>query len=180
VIGAAAEVVTEVANQGLLPVLVLEDTDCWVWPGPDKSALVEAFFGRVIRIFADFPGALVVAAHEEYFTLPGFQDAESLLETKVAIPHFNGQAEQSLARILERRIRAAGLDAELGDVFHKGALAALGDYYRMADRNLRKVILTARLGLRHACAHEAETVMRRHLDYAIAEMRKSARHLAHT
>ena len=180
VIDAAAELVSSVASQGLLPVVVLEDTDCWGGSGADKAPLVEAFFGRVIRIFADFPGALVVAVHEDYFALPGFHDAESLLETRVAIPHFDGQAEQSLGRILERRMRAADVGVELDEVFDKGALAALADYYyRMADRNLRKVIWTARLALRCACRDEAETVMGRHVDDAVAETRKSARHLAH-
>ena len=89
------------------------------------GALVRAFFGRVLRIFADFPGALVVAVHEDYLSMPEFQEAESFLETRIAIPAFENHAQQALGQILERRMAVQGVRVELSDVFHAGALEAL-------------------------------------------------------
>jgi hypothetical protein len=170
VIAAAGDLVAAVAGQGVIPVVVLDDSDGWSpASGTDKSALIEAFFGRVIRIFADFPGALVLAVHEDYFDVPAYQEAESFIESRIAIPHFDGQAEKVLGRLLEHRMRIQGVDTPLSEVFEQGALTALADHYRVANRNLRKVIWVTRSALRHASADRAHTVMFRHVDAAIAE-----------
>jgi hypothetical protein len=171
VIGAAVDLVAAVASQDLIPVVVLDDADGWSQEsGPNGSALAQAFFGRVLRIFADFPGALVLAVHEDYFSMPAFQGAESFLETRVAIPAFDGHAEKALGRILEHRMRVQGVDVELPDVFDEGALKALAHYYRETDYNLRKVIWVARAALRYAWVDEdAELVTRMYMDAAVAE-----------
>jgi hypothetical protein len=171
VIAAAVDLVAAVASQGLIPVVVLDDADGWSEAsGPNGSVLAQAFFGRVLRIFAEFPGALVLAAHEDYFSMPAFQGAESFLETRVAIPAFDGHAEEALGRILEHRIRVQGVDVELADVFDERALEALANYYRDADYNLRKVIWVARTALRHAWVdNDAELVTRTYMDAAVAE-----------
>jgi hypothetical protein len=171
VIAAAVDLVAAIASQDLIPVVVLDDADGWSeQSGPNGSALAQAFFGRVLRIFADFPGALILAVHEDYFSMPAFQGAESFLETRVAIPAFDGHAEEALGRILEHRMRVQGVDGELPDVFDDGALEALAHYYREADYNLRKVIRVARAALRYAWADDdAERVTRMYMDAAVAE-----------
>ncbi len=170
VIEAAEELVAAVASHDLLPVVVLDDTDGWLKAaGADKSSLVEAFFGRVIRIFADFPCALIVAVHEDYLAIPGFREAEGFLETRVTIPRLDGRVEQALARILEQRMRTHGVAVPVTDVFHKGALVALADYYRATGGNLRKVIWIAHVALQHGCADRAEVVTRKYIDAGIAE-----------
>jgi hypothetical protein len=171
VIAAAVDLVAAVASQDLIPVVVLDDADGWSEEsGPNGSALAQAFFGRVLRIFTDFPGALVLTVHEDYFTIPAFQGAESFLETRVAIPAFDGHAEEALGRILEHRMRAQGVNVELPDVFDDGALRALANYYREADYNLRKVIWVARAALRYASVDDdAELVTRMCMDAAVAE-----------
>jgi hypothetical protein len=171
VIAAAVDLVVAVASQDLIPVVVLDDADGWsAESGPNGSALAQAFFGRVLRIFADFPGALVLAIHEDYFSMPAFQSAESFLETRVAIPPFDGHAEEALGRILEHRMRVHGVNVELPDVFDDGALRALANYYREADYNLRKVIWVARAALRYASVDDdAELVSRMCMDTAVAE-----------
>jgi hypothetical protein len=179
VIAAAADLVAAVASREVIPVIVLDDSDGWSRAsGADKSALVEAFFGRVIRIFADFPGALVLAVHEDYLLMPGFQEAESFLETRIEIPRLDGRCEHALGPILEHRMRVQGVEVELSEVFQRGALTALADYYHVADRNLRKVIWVARSALRHAWADKAEIVTRRYVDEAVAEASKASKHRA--
>jgi len=176
VIAAAADLVVAVASRDVIPVVVLDDSDGWSpGSGTDKSALIEAFFGRVIRIFADFPGALVLAVHEDYVSVPAFQEAESFLETRIAIPRFDGHGEKALGRILEHRMRVQGVDVALSEVFQRGALTALADYYRIANRNLRNVIWVTRSALRHASADRAGIVTRRHVDSAVDEARISDR-----
>src|SRR6185503_7092625 len=85
-----------------------------------------------------------VAVHDDYSSMPEFQEAESFLETRIAIPAFEAHAERALGLILERRMAVQGVKVELSDVFHEGALKALADFYREADYNLRKVIWVAR------------------------------------
>jgi hypothetical protein len=180
VIAAAVDLVAAVASQGLIPVVVLDDADGWSEEsGPNGTALAQAFFGRVLRIFADFPGALVLAVHEDYFSLPAFQDAESFLETRVAIPAFGGRAEEALGRILQHRMRVQGVDVGLPGVFDEGALETLANYYREADCNLRDVIWAARAALRHAWVDDdAELVTRMHMDAAVAEATEGLYHPA--
>jgi hypothetical protein len=171
VIASAVDLVAAVASQNVIPVVVLDDADGWSKEsGPNGSALAEAFFGRVLRIFADFPGALVLAVHEDYFSMPAFQAAESFLETRVAIPAFDGHAEEGLGRILEHRMKIQGVDLEWPDVFDEGALETLAHFYRETDYNLRKVIWVARAALRHAWVDEgAERVTRMCMDAAVAD-----------
>lgn len=171
VIAAAVDLVATVASQNVIPVVVLDDADGWSKEaGPEGSALAQAFFGRVLRIFADFPGALVLAVHEDYFSMPAFQDAESFLETRVAVPAFDGHGEEALGRILEHRMSVHGVDLEWAEVFDEGALEALAHYYREAGYNLRKVIGVARAALRNAWVDDdAELVTRICMEGAAAE-----------
>jgi hypothetical protein len=171
VIAVAVDLVNTVASRNVLPVVVLDDADGWSKDSdPNGSPLAQAFFGRVLRIFADFPGALVLAVHEDYFSMPAFHDAESFLETRVAVPAFDGYGEEALGRILEHRMRVHGMDVEWPEVFDEGALEALAHYYREAGYNLRKVIGVARAALRHAWTDEgAERVTRMYMDAAVAE-----------
>ena len=179
VIAAAVDLVAAVASQDVIPVVVLDDSDGWsLESGRNGSALVRAFFGRVLRIFADFPGALVLAVHEDYSSMPEFQEAESFLETRIAIPAFEAHAERALGLILERRMAVQGVKVELSDVFHEGALKALADFYREADYNLRKVIWVARTALRYAWVDDAELVTRGHIHAAVAETNEGSYHRA--
>jgi hypothetical protein len=180
VIAAAVDLVAAVASQDRIPVVVLDDADGWSQESGSKgSALAEAFFGRVLRIFVDFPGALILAVHENYFSMPEFQGAESFLETWVAIPGFNNHAEQALGHILQHRMTVQGVEVELSDVFHEGALEALAHYYREADWNLRKVVWVARAALRYAWADDdAAFVTRMHMDAAVAEASDGVYHRA--
>lgn len=179
VIAAAVDLVTAVASQQVIPVVVLDDSDGWsLESGPNGSAPARAFFSRVLRIFADFPGALVLAVHEDYLSMPEFQEVESFLETRITLPAFEVHAEQALGRILERRMAVQGVKADLSDVFHEGALEALAHFYREADCNLRKVIWVARAALRYAWAADAELVTRVHMDAAVAEASESSYHQA--
>jgi hypothetical protein len=180
VIAAAVDLLAAVASQGLIPVVVLDDADGWSQESsPNGSTLAQAFFGRVLRIFADFPGALVLAVHEDYFAMPAFQSAESFLETRITIPALDGHAEEALGRILEHRMRVQGVESELSDLFDEGALEALARYYREADYNLRKVIWVARAALRYAGADDdAELVTRMYVDAAVAETIEALNHPA--
>jgi hypothetical protein len=173
VIAIAVDLVAAVASQNLIPVVVLDDADGWSEEsssnGSERS-LAQAFFGRVLRIFAEFPGALVVAVHDDYFSLPAFHHAWSFLETRITIPSLEADGEEALGRILEQRMRVHGVDAEWPEVFDEGALESLAHYCREADSNLREVIWVARAALRHARADDgAELVTRTYMDAAVAE-----------
>jgi Cdc6-like AAA superfamily ATPase len=179
VIAAAIDLVAAIASKEVIPVVVLDDSDGWsLESGPNGSAPARVFFNRVLRIFADFPGALVLAVHEDYLSTPEFQEAESFLETRISIPAFEDHPEQALGHILERRMTVQGLKADSSDVFHEGALEALAHFYREADCNLRKAIWISRAALRYAWVDNAELVTRVHMDAAVAEATEGSYHRA--
>jgi hypothetical protein len=169
VIEAAAELLNVIGSHDLLPVVVLDDTDSWLnIAGSDKSPLVEAFFGRVIRMFSDFSCSLLVAVHEDYLAMAGYRAARGFLESTIRLPRLD-EREGALARIFHHRVRVHGIEAPVAEIFDTGAMTALADYYRFVSGNLRKLVWIAHVALSHACADEADAITREYVEAGIAE-----------
>src|SRR5665811_956262 len=97
----------------LQPVLVLDDTDKWLYTTwqPDATTVRSAFFGRVIRVLAeDLSTAAVVAVHPTYLADAEYQSAAGSLDTTIHVPAIPSPA--TVGQILGRR---AGLALDLED-----------------------------------------------------------------
>lgn len=137
------------------PFLVLEDTDTWVSRPRDagSSHLAEAFLARNVRMLAtELNCGFAIAVHTDYLQLPAFLEIASRLE-RIRLPALPNPPDD-IQRILAHRLKAAGFDMDIAQVFDQGASAALGALYDQTP-DVRRVIATAAAALRVAVDDEA-------------------------
>lgn len=159
-----------IAYHDLQPVFVIDDSDAWlnIEGVRDRSALVNEFFGRVLRMMAELPCGLVVAVHTDYLGTPGYRQAEGFLEQRITIPQLPDAA--TVAALLDRRIKTCDETAGHLDVFDEAAVEALFSYYRGAGaRSLRKVLQTAQTALGIADATDSGIVTSAIVESAVSE-----------
>jgi energy-coupling factor transporter ATP-binding protein EcfA2 len=159
-----------IAHHGLQPVFVIDDSDAWlnIEGVRDRSALVNEFFGRVLRMMAELPCGLVVAVHTDYLGTAGYRQAEGFLEQRITIPELPDGA--TIAALLDRRIKTCDEAAGHHDVIDEAAIEALFNYYQGAGaRSLRKVLQTAQTALGIADETDGEIVTSAMVESAISE-----------
>lgn len=168
-IDAAARLVDAVAAHGLQPVLVVDDSDARLpTPAGDRTALVAPFFDRVLRMVAEeLNAALVVAVHDHYFDVPGFDVASGFVEQRVAVPPL--PSPESLGRIVAERAVGPG-EVDPSDVVLPAAVEALFAYYEQCEGNIRRPLTLAHLALHAACEDGAEAVGRAHVEVALTQV----------
>ena len=170
ILEALAYLIRLIAQQGLQPVFVVDDSDAWlnIEGVRDRSALVNEFFGRVLRMMAELPCGLVVAVHNDYLGTPGYRQAEGFLEQRIAVPELPGP--DSVATLITHRITGVDDTASHLDVFENDALEALFGYYEGAGaKSLRKVFQTAQTALSLAVEANAEFVTTQMVESAVSE-----------
>jgi hypothetical protein len=90
-----------------------------------------------------------VATHEEYpEAVPAYRELDGLV-TELRLPKL-ATPRDALARLLQRRIDAAEVDAEAGDVIDGEGLVRLEAEYDARPRDLRHTLLIAHVALRQA------------------------------
>src|SRR5262249_13207968 len=139
----AAELLERIRRNGLLPILVIDDSDSWLnVAGVDRRPLVAAFFGRVVRAIADFPCGLVVAVHHDYLAMDGYRQAAGFLETTIRVPSLGDDPAAGIGRILSHRLEVHDLAGELGNVIDNDVILALArSYAGPATKSLRSILL---------------------------------------
>ena len=171
IIQQAIRVVDVVAAANLMPILVIDDSDSWFnVPGAaDRSHLVSGFFGPVVRMLAEeLNGAVVVAVHETYLDMGGFQQAEGFIETMVRIPPLPN--EDALRMILAKRVTLHG-EAPLEAVISDEAVTRVYAHHTgVAAGNLRKTLLACHTALQAAFGDGADIISGGHVDTALAEL----------
>ncbi len=169
-------------GRGLVPVLVLDDTDRWLsapWL-PDNRSIRSAFFSTVPRLLAEeLDTAAVVAVHPTYAADDAYRAARGFLSRTIGVPPVPSPG--AVAAILQRRIAVAtdlddrvepGRDGiELRELLADAALVTLFDYYAARPSDVRRnLLLVAQAALTLAVDDpEAARVDRRHVELAIAE-----------
>lgn len=159
-----------IAHHGLQPVFVIDDSDAWlnIAGVRDRSALVNDFFGRVLRMMAELPCGLVVAVHTDYLGTPAYRQAEGFLEQRITVPQLPDGA--LIAALLDRRIKTCDEAASHQEVIDESAVEALFSYYQGAGaRSLRKVLQTAQTALGIADDTNGELVTSPMIESAISE-----------
>lgn len=132
-----------VAADGLVPILILDDTDRWVAATrPEIAAIRREFFLTVPRLLAEDLGApAVIAVHPEYLQDSGYQAAQGFLTDAIRVPSVPSAA--GVGAVLARRVELAR-DTETPDVsevFTDDALEVLFAHYSAWPSNLRRNIL---------------------------------------
>lgn len=172
----AAQLLDLINADGLVPVIVLDDTDRWLatsWQ-PDSVRLRQGFFGRIVRLIADELGAAaVVAVHPEYLADPAYQQAQGFLEPVVTVPPIPGP--QAVAAILRRRCELAldhtgAVDPDPNLVTPAAAAILYDGYARAGTGNIRRdLMLPATGALALAVDDLAEVIDERHVVAALTE-----------
>ena len=167
VIDQARAVVETVAARGLVPVVVVDDSDAWLSTAAgDRSALVGPFFTRVVKVLShELPAALVFAVHDHYLDMPAFPTTGGFLENRIAVPPL--PAASSLARILQARLPDSDCTAVLSDVVAVDAVDLLFESYVDALGNIRVTLLLAHAALQAACEDGSPRISRRHVEVAM-------------
>jgi len=174
VIANARDIVDVVAARGLVPVLVIDDSDAWLaTPNGDRTGLVGPFFTRVIRVLAEeLTAGIVVAVHDHYFDLPGFPSDSGFLEESIRVPRL--PSVDAVAAILDKRL-AIHLEEKplLGNVITEAGVAALFARYHAVDGNIRAMLLSAHTALQAACEDQANVITDRHIEVALTRYNDS-------
>jgi hypothetical protein len=167
----AGRVVDVVGSAGLVPVLVVDDSDSWfnVEGRNDRTHLVDGFFGPVIRMLTEqLNAALVVAVHDTYAEMDGFKQAQGFLETIVRIPDLPD--EDAIRAILAKRV-SLHCEVSLGDVMSADAVSLVFGYCSgPAAGNLRRTLLLCHSALQAALSDGASLISAGHIETALAEL----------
>ncbi len=164
-------------SRGLIPVLVLDDTDRWLTAAwlPDSSLTRSAFFNTIPRLLSEeLDTAAVIAVHPTYLDDEAFKAARGFLSRTIAVPAVPSAG--AVSAIVYRRIALAmdarGLPAvDVGQVLAGAALVTLHDYYASQPSDVRRnLLLVLHAALTLAVDDPDGTLIdRRHVELAIAE-----------
>lgn len=171
VIEQARQLIEIFAQDGLVPVVVLDDTDRWLsnaWQ-PDSPTVRAAFFGRVVRVLAeDLGAAAVVAVHPSYLADPSYQESAGFLDTTLHVPPIPSAA--AVGAILQRRIAVAiGSDRPVVETISEEALMVMFAHYEQLPNVRKHLVLVANAALTLAVDDESERISRRHAIAAISQ-----------
>jgi hypothetical protein len=170
VVAELARMVAIFRSHGREPFLVLDDSDRWLRIGQtDLSEVAEAFFSRNVQMLAkELDCGFVVAVHDHYLGLSGYGDTQALLSAEIHIPRFE-HPDDSIGRVLARRIELAEVSAALAELFEADALSQLADLYEVGC-NLRRVLATVDRSVQHACTDKVAPVSRELVRTALADL----------
>jgi hypothetical protein len=169
VLDQAARLMELVQAAGLFPVVIIDDADAWLrLPGSDRRDLAEAFFGQVLRSLAELPCGLVVAAHDQYKQLAGYQAAAGMLEFTIDVPVVPDP--RALTRLLGHRA-AQHLDTPGIEIIDLLAADLLFDYYQgPAHTSLRRTLVVFQGALEHAYENGDSVITARSIEAAHAQL----------
>ncbi|WP_029137170.1 hypothetical protein [Nakamurella lactea] len=132
-----------VAADGLVPILILDDTDRWLAAtAPEIARVRREFFFTVPRLLAeDLGAAAVIAVHPEYLQDPGYQAAQGFLTDAIQVPAVPSAA--AVGAVLARRVELARAaeTPDVAEVFTPDALEVLYAHYTAWPSNIRRNIL---------------------------------------
>jgi len=142
------DVLDTVRAAGYRPVLVLDDTEKFVSPGPDgevDAASVENLYHHGVRVLGEFRVDLVVAMHPRFETVNRVAEViERLSMPRIDVPELPAGGERpALRRILERRMQRDGIGGTLDEVISPAAVEELQLLYHERDQDLRSVLKLA-------------------------------------
>ena len=167
------DVLTQVINAGYRPVLVLDDTEKFVSPGPDgklDETSVENLYHNGVRVLGELDVDLVVAMHPRFETVDRVTEViERLAMPRIDVPELPADADDpALARILERRMQRDGVDAALETVIDRAAVEELQVLYHERDRDLRSVLKLAHGAAAHALGRGSARIEARDIRAVVA------------
>lgn len=156
-------------HNGLVPIIVLDDTDRWLQVGDvDRSDLVGGFFGGIVRMLAERGAALVVAVHSTYLDMDEYVvGTRGFLTEAIRLPRL--PSSDALTRVLAHRIALQIPDVSSVEVLGDAAVEKLFHYYDTVwNGSMRWTLQAAHEALTAACATSADQIAPAMIDDAAA------------
>lgn len=172
---AVGELLAIIDDHGVVPVIVLDDTDKWVPSAlaPQNARLRGQFFTRILRVLAEeIDATVLLAVHPAYVDDEAFQASRGFIERVIELPTLPDVA--AARRLVARRV-ATGLEVpeeglELGAVLAPDALELLFEYYAPST-NIRQGLLVPLNGaLTQALDADAEVIDVAHVRAELADL----------
>lgn len=168
------DVLEHVRNAGYRPVLVLDDTEKFVSPGPDGTLdehSIENLYHHGVRALGELPVDLVVAMHPRFEAVARVTEVvERLAMSRIDVPELPAEADDPpLSLILERRMERDGIAASLDSVIERSAVEELQVLYHERDCNLRSVLRLAHSAAGLALARGSAVVMARDVRAVVSD-----------
>ncbi len=172
------DVIAQVARAGYRPVLVLDDTEKFVSPGPKgtiDTGSVENLYHHGVRVLGELAVDLVVAMHPWFEEVPRVREVvERLGMPRLEVPELPPDAEPpSLRLVLARQMLRDGIEGELESVIEPEAVEDLQVLYHERDRDLRSVLRLAQQAAGHALQHDAQAITARHIREVVRQARST-------
>ncbi|HMI80701.1 MAG TPA: hypothetical protein VK480_02825 [Solirubrobacterales bacterium] len=167
------DVLRIVVDSGHRPVLVLDDTEKFVAPGPDGEldiASIANLYHHGVRVLGEFQVDMVIAMHPRFGEVPHVRDvSERLGIDQITVPELAPDHEPAaIGKILERRLERGGLDVELAEVTSSEAVGDLQLLYHERESDLRSVLKIAHGAVEHALERGSGVLEARDVRTAVA------------
>lgn len=167
------DVVRIVAEGGYRPVLVLDDTEKFVAPGPEgelDTASIANLYHHGVRVLGEFDLDLVVAMHPRFEEAPHVKEvSERLGIARIEVPRLAPDQEPAaIEKILRRRLERGGVEAALDEVITTEAVGDLQLLYHERQSDLRSVLKIAHAAVEHALDRGAGVLEARDIRSVVA------------
>lgn len=169
------QLLTSIQAEGLMPVLVFDDTDRWFRSAGGAIShhdLALSFFGTVLPELRQRPAGLVVAAHTNYLDAADLAEhLRSTIEHQIRIPVLANK--DAVGKVIRSRVIAHTTPEDpasapsLAEVFQDAALDRLSELCLSEfDGAVRDVLRTVHVAVTEACNGGFETVTPELIDQA--------------
>lgn len=163
------EDVLTVVSREHRPVIVIDDTEHFVRPGPEGEVDAESvanLFDHAIRTLADLRQVdLVVATHPRYEAVDAVREVTGRFDfTRIDVPTLRADREDpGLTGILQKRLERHHVAASVADVVAPETVSQLETVYFLNGHDLRQVLDLAARAATVAHRDGAPRIERRHL-----------------
>ena len=167
------DVLSQVSAAGYRPVLILDDTEKFVSPGPTGKidvGSVANLYHHGVRALGELDLDLVVATHPRFEEVEHVRKvSERLAMPRVDVPELPADSDTpALRRILERRLERGDVEVALDTVITPTAVEELQVLYHDRDCDLRSVLKLAHSAAAAAIDRDAETIEAKDVRHILA------------
>ena len=156
------------AEAGITPVFVFEDTEATVGAADDRQR-AEAFFAGPLSAFVDQIDAPTLVAVQTHLIdgSRAFSRLAPVIE-RLTIPLLGQHARRVIDSILGRRLELSGLN-HVTDLFDAAALDELADFYQLSAGDIRRLLAAAHEAAEHAAADQGDRINLAHIRFGITQ-----------
>lgn len=173
------DVIRTVSDAGYRPVLVIDDTEKFVSPGPHgeiEAGSIDNLYHHGVRVLGELPIDLVVAMHPRFEEVPRVREViERLAMSRLDVPELPAETEEpALRKILVRRMERDSVEGQLESVIDPEAVEDLQVLYHERDRDLRSVLRLAHRAAGHALNRSAAVISARDIREVVRDERSGS------